>query len=57
MSKMATLQGKRVLGLSKKEKKSLLHWCVEVLSPEWRVRSIFFFTWGSTPKCNNFAVG
>lgn len=57
MSKMATLKAKRMLGLGEKEKKSLLHWCVEVLSPERRVWPVFFFTWDSTLECNNFAVG
>ena len=54
---MATLEAKRMLGQSEKEKKSLLHWCIEVLSPERRVRPVVFFTRRSTLKCNNFAVG
>ena len=57
MSKMATLKRKKTLGLDEGKRRSVLHWCVEVLAPERRVRFILSFTWGPTMKCNNFAIG
>lgn len=60
---MAILMIQRTLGLGREEENRwCLHWCIKVLSPERRLRTVFFFifsfisTWGSTPKCDDFAI-